>query len=227
MVIQAAEPVIVDTGMVTSRTAWFEDVFWLVAPDEVRWIFISHIDCDHSGNLAEALDRCPNATLVTSRGESFRTAAAFGIPFERMRMVDDGETFDAGDRTLRAIRPPVYDSPYTRGLFDHSTGVFYASDAFCAPMPANPVDWVSEMPAAMWAEGMAQFHHVAVCPWVAMVDRDQFRAQVRKLAGLGIETIVSAHSPVIGKASVPQAFEQLADLPVAIPAPVSFADVGT
>jgi flavorubredoxin len=213
MVIRAAEPVIVDTGMVTHRAIWFDDVFSLVRPDDVRWIFVTHIDGDHAGNLVEALDRCPNASVVTSRPESFRVWACLGIPFERMRMVDNGETFAAGDRTLRAVRPPVYDSPYTRGLFDPATGVYYASDAFCAPMPKEPVDWVDEIPAPVWAEGMARFHHISLCPWVSLVDRALFQAEIDKLASLEIGVIAGAHTPAIRGSTVHRAFEQLADLP--------------
>lgn len=214
MVIRGAEPVLVDTGMVTDRETWFEDVFSLVAPDEVRWIFVTHLDTDHSGNLVEALARCPNAAVVTSRGESFRVTASLGIPAERMRIVDDA--FEAGDRTLRAIRPPVYDSPYTRGLLDPTTGVYYASDAFCAPMPEDPVDWVEEIPAALWKEGMARFHHASLCPWVALVDPVLYRREVDRLAALGIETIAGAHTPPLRGASVPRAFEELARLPEAV-----------
>ena len=61
LVIRAAQPVIVDTGMVTDRATFFEDVFALVEPDDVRWIYLTHDDDDHSGNVMEALDRCPNA----------------------------------------------------------------------------------------------------------------------------------------------------------------------
>jgi flavorubredoxin len=215
MVICGTEPVIVDTGMGTDRDIWFEDVFSLVRPDEVRWIFITHIDCDHAGNLPEAMERCPNARLVTSRGESYRTAAALGIPFERMAMVDDDQSFEAGDRRLRAVRPPVYDSPYTRGLFDPVSGVYYASDAFCAPMPAGPVDWAEEMDPAFWEQGMARFHLGSLCPWVTLVDETRFRAEVDRLAALGITTIAGAHTPAIGAAAVPRAFAQMANLPAA------------
>lgn len=227
MLIRAAEPVIVDTGMGINRADWFEDAFSLVDPKDVRWIFISHNDSDHAGNLVEALERCPNAAVISSRLESFRTAAAFGIPLDRIRMVENGETFEAGDRTLRAVRPPVYDSPYTRGLFDHATRVYYAVDAFCAPMPTGLVDRVDEIPAPLWEQGMAQFHHVSVCPWIAMVDPHRFRAEVDTLASLGIDTIVSAHSPVIATASVAQAFKQMAELPSAAPPPLELAKVGT
>ncbi|PEQ11329.1 hypothetical protein B2G71_17345 [Novosphingobium sp. PC22D] len=213
MVIRAAEPIVVDTGMVTDREQWFEDVFSLVAPDDLRWIFVTHNDSDHSGNMVEALSRCPNATLVTSPGESFRSHASFGIAHERMRLVGNDEPFCVGDRMLRPVRPPVYDSPYTRGVFDELTRVYYASDAFCAPMPDHPVDWVSEIAPERWAEGSARFHHASLCPWLSLVDAAAFRAEVDRLARLEIDTILSAHSPAIGRESVPRALAQLASLP--------------
>lgn len=224
MVIRGAEPIVVDTGMVTNREDWFEDVFSLVPPEDVRWIFITHNDSDHSGNLIEALERCPNARLITSRGESYRCWASFGIPFERMRLVDSGEVFDLGDRMLRVMRPPVYDSPYTRGLFDPTTSVYYASDAFCAPMPGEPVDWVDEIPERAWADGMAKFHHVSLCPWVSLVDRSLFKAEVDKLVGLGIDVILGAHTPAIRGERVTSAFEELANLPSAAPPAMQFGN---
>src|SRR3984957_9259326 len=64
MVILGKEPVIVDTGTPANRKQWLEDTFSLVEPKDVRWIFISHEDIDHTGNLDEALSACPNAQLV-------------------------------------------------------------------------------------------------------------------------------------------------------------------
>ena len=221
LVIRATEPVIVDTGMVTNRAEWLDDVFSLVEPNEVRWIYLTHDDDDHSGNLLEAMARCPNATIVMSWAAMGRTCAAFDIPRERVRPVDDGETFEVGDRTLRAIRPPVYDSAYTRGLLDTKTRVYHAADAFCAPMPAEPVDRVDQIPVQMWEEGLALFHHASLCPWVAMVDEAKFAAEVRALAGIGADVIVGAHTPVITGASIERAFELLAGLPSAAPPPLS------
>jgi glyoxylase-like metal-dependent hydrolase (beta-lactamase superfamily II) len=51
MVIRAAEPVIVDTGMAVTRDAWLEHAFELVGPVDVRWLFLSHDDNDHIGAL--------------------------------------------------------------------------------------------------------------------------------------------------------------------------------
>ena len=57
MVIRAAEPVVVDTGMMENRTQYLEDVFSLVEPEDIRWVFISHDDVDHTGNLNALMDR--------------------------------------------------------------------------------------------------------------------------------------------------------------------------
>lgn len=223
LVIRAAEPVIVDTGMVTDRAPFFEDVFSLVDPDDVRWIFLTHDDDDHSGNLVEALERCSNAMVVMSWAARGRTCAAFGIPHERVRTVDHEQGLDVGDRTLQALRPPVYDNAYTRGLFDPTTRVYFAADAFCAPMPAEPVDRVDEMPAQMWAEGFALFHHNSLCPWIKMVDTAKYEAEVAKLAAVGAEVITSAHGPTITATSLDRAFDLLAGLPSAVTQPLSDA----
>ena len=66
MVITGAEPVIVDTGNELLATEWLDAAFSIVEPDDVRWVFLSHDDHDHSGNLPTVLDLCPNATLVTN-----------------------------------------------------------------------------------------------------------------------------------------------------------------
>ena len=219
LVIRSSEPVIVDTGTVANRDHWIDDVFGLVDPEDVRWIFISHDDDDHLGNLAESMERCPNAVLVVNWAATERMGASFGLPPERLRWVDDGGSLDVGDRTLRAVRPPVYDSPTTRGLFDPTTSVYWASDAFATPMGAEPVDRVDELPPPMWAEGMAMFQHHALSPWLSIVDEDRYGAEVAKVRGLGAEVIVSAHSPVISGAAVERAFDHLAALPSTVPPP--------
>src|SRR6185312_8868806 len=64
MVILGKEPVIVDTGTPANREKWLKDAFSLVEPKDVRWVFVSHDDVDHAGNLVEVMTACPNATLV-------------------------------------------------------------------------------------------------------------------------------------------------------------------
>jgi flavorubredoxin len=41
-----------------------KDVFSLVDPEDIKWVFISHDDVDHTGNVNALLEAAPNATLV-------------------------------------------------------------------------------------------------------------------------------------------------------------------
>jgi flavorubredoxin len=170
MVIKGEEPVIIDTNTIANRKQWMDDVFGLVDPQDVKWIYLSHDDVDHTGNLEEAMTACPNATLVMSWPMHERHTNAFEFPIERCRWINDGESFSVGDRTLTAIRPPMYDSPTTRGLFDDKTGVYWGVDSFAAPMMNEPVSNVSELDPEFWAHGMTMFMHNVLCPWIGIVD---------------------------------------------------------
>ena len=64
MVILGAEPMIVDTGTPANREQWLKDVFSIVDPNDVRWVYLSHDDVDHTGNLDQVMTECPNAQLV-------------------------------------------------------------------------------------------------------------------------------------------------------------------
>lgn len=213
MVIAGREPVIVDTGSVNNRDQWLEDVFGVVDPSDVRWVFLSHDDSDHTGNLAPVMESCPNATLVCSWAIVERFSNAFGFPLERCRWLNDGEVIDVGDRRIRAVRPPVYDSPATRGFLDECTGVYWGVDAFATPCPAKPVPTVSDLDRGFWGEGMAMCTHHALSPWVGLVDRARYAAEVERVRALGMTSIATAHSPLITPARVEEAFALLRDIP--------------
>lgn len=220
MVIAGAEPMIVDTGSVNNRDHWLEDVFGIVDPSDVRWVFLSHDDSDHTGNLVPVMERCPNATLVCSWAIVERFSNAFGFPLERCRWLNDGEAIDVGDRHIRAVRPPVYDSPATRGFLDERTGVYWGVDAFATPCPAEPVPKVSDLDRGFWAEGMSMCAHHALSPWVGLVDRARYAAEVDRVRALNMTSIATAHSPLITPASIDDAFALLRDIPDApVPPP--------
>jgi flavorubredoxin len=219
MVILGDEPVIVDTGTWANRDQWLNDVFSLVEPEDVRWIFLSHDDIDHTGNLDEALTACPNAQLVCNWAMVERHTNGFNFPLERCRWVMHEESFSVGDRTLAAIRPPVFDSPTTRGLFDPSTGVYWSVDTFATPL-LDPKMGIADLEPDFWRDGMTLFAFGAVSPWLAMVDPKKFGRSVDTVQGLDITTIAGCHTPVIEGAFIPKAFDQVRAFPVADPPPL-------
>ncbi|WP_100501159.1 oxygen-binding di-iron domain-containing protein [Geodermatophilus chilensis] len=213
MVIAGEEPAIVDTGSVNNRSQWLEDVFGIVDPADVRWVLLSHDDSDHTGNLAPVMEACPTATLVCSWPLVERFSNAFRFPLDRCRWLNDGDTLDIGDRRLMAVRPPVYDSPATRGFLDERSGIYWGVDAFATPSPGDPAPTVADLDPGFWAQGMAMFVHHALSPWVGLVDRARYAAEVDRVRAMGMTTIATAHSPLIEGRSVADAFDLLRDLP--------------
>lgn len=212
MVILGREPVVVDTGTLANRARWLDDVFGLVHPNDVRWIFLSHDDVDHTGNLDDALAACANARLVCDWAMVERLTSCFDLPLERCRWVSHGDSFDAGDRLLHAVRPPVFDSATTRGLYDPTTGVYWAADAFATPIPDAEAG-IADLDRAAWSHGLHRFAFGAVSPWLAMLDPVKFERSVDEVQRLGIITIASAHSPVIEGRFVEEAFRRIRELP--------------
>ena len=207
LVIRGAEPIVVDTGYEDNRDRFFDDVFGLVEPEDIRWVFVSHDDVDHTGNVNALMDLAPNATLVINWFMFERMGSTLRVPPHRTRWIGDGESFVAGDRELLAIRPPVYDSPTTRGLFDSKTGVYWGSDSFATPTLA-PTTHVDTLDAEFWHDGMAMFHQY-VSPWYAMLDDAKYQRSVDRVASLGITAIAGCHTPAIGSAHVDRAIEQI------------------
>jgi flavorubredoxin len=205
MVIRGAQPVVVDTGPAEHRDQLLDDVFTLVEPEDVRWLFVSHDDVDHTGNVNALMAACPNATLVIDWFMQERMGAALEVSPRRWRWMQDGDALDVGDRTLRLVRPPVYDSPTTRGLFDPTTGVYWASDAFATPMP-TPVTTVDEIDAEVWTEGMATFGQY-ISPWLLLADERRFQATVDRVAALAPTVLAGCHTPAVAGGRVAEAID--------------------
>jgi flavorubredoxin len=129
----------------------------------------------------------------------------------RMRWVVSGDTLDIGDRTLVFQRPPIFDSPTTRAVFDSSTGLFWAGDLGAALGPEAVVH-ADEMPVDELAASFVVAHGW-ISPWVAMVDDAKYQAEVTRLAKLGITTWAQTHGPVYEGAHIDRAIELLRAVP--------------
>ena len=210
MVIRGREPVIVDTGAPMHRARWLEQAFAVVEPEDVRWIFLSHDDGDHTGGLLDVLERCRNATLVTNFFSVERLALEKpALPLERMRWIEPGGSFDAGDRVLQLFRPPIFDGPTTRGLFDPKTSAMWIVDSFACLTPGS-LD-ARDLPRELLEQSMPAMNS-AVSPWHAWLDRATYGRHVDAVEAFGARTVASAHGPVLRGELLDDAFDRLRGL---------------
>ncbi len=195
--LRSQEPVLVDTGMPASREALLSALTRLIDPADLRWLWLTHPDRDHTGALAEVLAMAPQARLVTTFLGAGILSLEYDVAPERMYLLNPGQSLDVGDRLLTAFRPPVYDSPATTGFVDRATGVVFSSDCFGAPV-STP-----ELAAATDAAAIPQVDLVAGqrlwatvdSPWVHGVDRHLFARSMEPLRRLGSDMVLSTHLP--------------------------------
>jgi len=185
---------LLDTLAIVHRHTFLEEAFNLVAPEDVRWLFISHEDRDHTGCLMQILDRCPNATLITSFIGLGKLGEEFSVPIDRVHMLNDGDTLDIGDRTVTAIRPPLYDSSATRGLWDPKNRIYYAADCFGIVSPESP-QYTDEMNDTDFEEGYFWMNRVNHA-WYEHVMPDALAESADSIKALDPAMIVSGHGPV-------------------------------
>ncbi len=209
-VIAGREPIVIDTGTSLNRHAWTEAVHSIVEPDDVRWIYLSHDDHDHTGNLVELLGTCKNATLITNWFTCERLVGDLPLPRNRMRWINDGESIDVGDRTIHSIRPPVYDSPTTRGLFDPRSGLYWAADCFASMTTGAMLD-ADDLDDELW-EGTFIEMNRQVSPWLSLVDPVKFSAVVDGLRRLDARTVVGAHGAHLSGGRIVRAYDLLEQL---------------
>jgi glyoxylase-like metal-dependent hydrolase (beta-lactamase superfamily II) len=185
-VLAAAEPVVVDTGMSLADRRFVEDLGGVLDPADVRWIWLTHPDRDHTGGLLDLLGAAPRAKLVTT----FLGVGILGLehplPLDRVHLLNPGQSLPVGDRELRAFRPPLYDSPATTAFQDTSTGVVFSSDCFGAPVGTAALagcDDVREVPAEDLRAGQLLWATVD-SPWVHSVDRSAYERSLAALRAL-------------------------------------------
>src|SRR5687767_12353290 len=91
-VIRGAEPILVDTGDPVDEKDLLEAIEKVVPLEELRWVFLSHEDHHHAGNIGAVLKRAPNAKVLASFLGFGRTNAYVSpIPLSRARLCTSGE----------------------------------------------------------------------------------------------------------------------------------------
>ena len=214
-VLKAQQPVVIDTGLPSSRPQFLDALWSQIDPADVRWIYLTHPDRDHTGSVFDLLDAAPSARLVTTFLGMGILSLEHEVPPDRVFLLNPGQSLDVGDRRLTAFRPPVYDSPATTGIYDQRTGTCFSSDCFGAPLTSTDLvqtDDIAAIPPDDLVAGQRLWASVD-SPWISNVDRSAFRTSLEPLRRLGPPVVLSAHLPPAHRA-----IERLLDMLAAAPA---------
>jgi flavorubredoxin len=192
-VIKAAEPVLVDAGIAIDSDDFMEALQSVIDPADLKWIWLTHDDADHTGSIQRVLQAAPNARLAAHCLAVLRLSTAWDVPMHRVYWLSSGDSISAGDRTLTALRPPLFDNPTTIGLYDSKSQAFFSADCFGAVIP-SPAQNADDVAPEDFAQGMLAWA-TADSPWVHLVPTNEFIATLDRIRQMGPKMIFSAHAP--------------------------------
>jgi flavorubredoxin len=192
-VLHGEEPVLVDTGAVVQCEEFVAALRTVIDPDDIRWIWLTHPDPDHTGALHSLLAVNPRIRVVsTFLGVGIMGLSA-PLPMERVHLLNPGQHLRLADRTLTAVRPPVFDNPTTTGFLDDKTGALCSSDCFGALLEAVPVH-ADELSAEELRQGQVLWATID-SPWVQRLDPAVFARELDVLRALEPSVVLSSHLP--------------------------------
>ena len=192
-VIKAKEPVLVDTGLRGESDSFMERWRSLVDPEDLKWVWLTHTDQDHIGSIHRVLQEAPNAKVITTFLGVGKMSLSEPLPMDRVYLLNPGQSLSVGDRTLTAVKPPLFDAPETTGLYDDKSGAFFSSDCFGAVLDSVPQDASDINPEelvqrqTLWATIDA--------PWLHLVDKAVLGRALNQVKDMSASWILSSHLP--------------------------------
>lgn len=192
-VLFAREPVLIDTGLRASSPDFLDELWSLVEPDDLRWVYLTHPD--HTGSVFEILATAHDALLVATLAGLGLLSLEQRVPQERVFVLNPGERLGVGDRHLMAFRPPLRDSPATTGLIDELTGACFGSDCFGAPMTSGDLVQSDDVAAVPDGDRVAgeRLWTAADAPRLADMDRDAYLSGLAWLRDVDTPFVLGAH----------------------------------
>jgi flavorubredoxin len=214
-VLHGSEPVLVDTGMGVESDEFMAALRSVIDPAELQWIWLTHTDFDHIGSLHRLLAENPKLRVITTfLGVGIMSLSA-PLPMDRLYLVNPGQKVTVGDRTLTAVKPPVFDNPCTTGFHDDKSGAFFSSDCFgglFSEVPQNAADFSGDdlrNGQVLWA--------TVDSPWLHKVDTVAFHRELDAIRTMEPTMVLSSHLPAASGSMLDQLLASLAAAPTAQP----------
>ncbi len=212
-VLHAAEPVLVDTGAVVESEDFMTALRSVIDPSDLRWIWLTHTDFDHIGSLHRLLAENPRIRVITTYLGVGIMGLSAPLPMDRVHLLNPGQAISVGDRTLTAVKPPVFDNPITTGLYDDRSGALFSADCFGALLADVPQS-AEHLSDEELHQGQV-FWATVDSPWLHKVDRGLFAKELDKLRAIDPTVVLSSHLPAARGASLPRMLVSLESVPAA------------
>ncbi|MBQ2747283.1 MAG: FprA family A-type flavoprotein [Firmicutes bacterium] len=164
---------------------WLANLEAVLEGRKPDYLIVQHMEFDHAANIANFMEKYPEATVVSNARAFKMMKQFFGTCFEdRQIVVDDGSTFSLGKHVLAFVFAPMVHWPEVMVTYDTTDKVLFAADGF-GKFGALDVEeeWDCE----------ARRYYIGIVGKYGM----QVQNLLKKAATLDIQIICPLHGPVL------------------------------
>lgn len=181
----------------------FEDEFLanineVLGDRPVDYLIVNHMEPDHSSLVSYMLERYPDLKIVGNAKTVPMLQGYYGTPADRILVVKDGDSLDLGSCSLSFHMIPMVHWPETMVTWFAEENTLFSGDAFGSFGAVNEDVVDSEGTFESFRDEMMRYYSNIVGKYGTPV-----QSALKKLSGLEVKRICSAHGPVWEK-SIPE-----------------------
>ena len=176
---------LMDTVDIRGLEEWSKNVETELGGRDIDYIVVQHMEPDHSGSLAYAIEKYPNAKVVGTAKAFVFINQFFDVDLsDRKVEVKEGDTLSLGSHTLTFAMAPMVHWPEVMVTYESSEKVLFSADGF-AKFGALDAD-------EDWACEARRYYFNIVGKYGAPV-----QALLKKAQALDIQKILPLHGPIL------------------------------
>ncbi len=157
----------------------------------VDYVIANHAEQDHSGSLPKILDIYPSSRVVCTPKCKSMLMDLLLIPDDKFIIVDDGETFSLGDKTLWFIHAPWVHWPETMLTYLREDKILFTCDFFGSHLATSELFVTDELTVY---EAAKRYYAEIMMPF-----RKAIKKNLEKIKDLKIDIIAPSHGPIYNK----------------------------
>ena len=176
---------VLDTVDKNFKEEWLDNLAKVLGDKKPDYLFVHHMEPDHSANIDSFMEKYPDAIIVSSIGAFNMMKNLFGKDYNLRRIVvKEGDTLSLGSHTLQFVMAPMVHWPEVMVAYETSEKILFSADGFgkFGALDADE-DWACE----------ARRYYFNICGKYGV----QVQNLLKKAAGLDIEIICPLHGPIL------------------------------
>jgi len=160
----------------------------LAEVERIDYVVSHHAEQDHSGTIPVVLDRFPDAQVVCTGKARELLLTHLGVPEERIRPVEDGETISLGGKTLQFVHTPWVHWPETMCTYLPEDRCLFSCDFFGSHLATTDL-FVTDPPRVY--EAAKRYYAEIMMPFRKVIMKN-----LEKIDALDFDVIAPSHGPV-------------------------------